>query len=175
MKKLILFLLLVACSTSKKVNTDTIGDRLMDGEKVVLFNASEDRALHLNPHYDRNLGASTVAIKDLKDPYNVIPLLVLDKIIQDEILSCREPLKDSCLKVFNALIDRLDWPYVLVKEGDSLASIAARECGGSKNSKILRKYNYPYGECIGKADKQDQGLCISLSSGIPIRIPPACN
>ncbi|MCB0349222.1 MAG: hypothetical protein KDD37_10320 [Bdellovibrionales bacterium] len=169
------FIASVSCTTGGKLNTDIIADRLADGENVTLSNQSKTRSLYLHPHYDRNLGARSVVIKDMQDKYNSIPFLVLDKAVEAELLACREPLKADCLDVFTALISRLDWPYVIVKEGDSLSAIAARECGGSKNVKIIRKYNYPYGECEGKADRLDQGLCLSISQGIPIRIPPTCN
>ncbi len=172
---LIFLVFAISCTNGKKLNTDFISDRLSDGEDVVLMNFSKTRALYLHPHYDRNLGVRSVVIKDMRDTYNIIPLLVLDKSVEATLLGCQEPLKSDCLEVFTDLLARLDWPYVVVKTGDTLSSIAARECGSSKNVRIIRKYNYPYGECEGKADKLDQGLCISISQGIPIRIPPACN
>jgi hypothetical protein len=175
MKYLSLLIILISCTSPEKINTLTIADRLQDGEKIILKNQQNSKVLHIQPNYDRNLGVRSLTLRDVSDPYNSIPILVLDKTTEEELLGCREPLVGDCLSLVETLFSRLDWPYVLVKSGDTLSAIAAKECGGSKNVSILRKYNFPYGECEGRADKKDQGLCLSISSGIPIRIPPACN
>lgn len=173
--KYLIFLLLLGCSSVEKINTDTFLDRLNDGKDIVLINTDKSKQIRILANIDRALGARSLNVRDLKDPYNTIPVLVIDKVKEDELYQCREPLQGDCLALVESIWQRLDWNYILVKSGDSLSSLAAQHCGGSKYASTLRRFNFPYGDCKDNVDVKDQGLCLMLSSGTPIRIPPACS